>query len=88
MSAATGAVDFELLNDFFNRVLDRALSGGSPLRRWQPPTKTGDGKRARDVADDGGGSAVTGEGIGDAFSFVGSLMTGMSGGGSSVVDAV
>ena len=44
VSAATGVVDLEALNDFFLRVFDRATSGHSPVRRWQPPTTAGDGK--------------------------------------------
>ena len=44
VSAATGVVDLEALNDFFLRVFDRATSGHSPVRRWQPPITAGDGK--------------------------------------------
>ena len=47
VSAATGVVDLEVLNDFFLRVFDRASSGLSPVGRWQQSTN-GDGKAGGD----------------------------------------
>ena len=82
-SAATGDVDFDVLNDFFNQVIDRALSGGSPVRRWKSPTKVDDGKRAVVAAVEGDG----GESSGAALSFVGTLMADITS-GSSVADVV
>ena len=74
VSAATGAVDFGIANNFFQRVFDRALGGRSPVRRWQPPTEP---------------SSDLNRGDGGTLGFVGALMAGLGGTGSSVaVDAV
>lgn len=75
VSAATGAVDFDVLNDFFQRVFDRASSGRSPVSRWQPSTKA-DAVSGR---DDGGST----------LGLLGSLMAGVTSASSlAAADAV
>jgi len=68
VSAATGVVDLAVLNDFFQRVLDRASSGRSPVRRWQSGTK----------ADDVSGRHDSSSTLG----LLGTLMAGVSAGSS------
>ena len=71
VSAATGVVDFEVLNEFLNRVIDRASSGRSPVRRWQPPA------RADDASSGGEGSSAIG--------FIGAVVAGMTGASADAV---
>ena len=69
-SAATGEIDFGVLNDFFSRVLERALGGSSPVRRWRPPTGSGSSGGSSSSAaatngnggDDGGSGGESGGG--------------------------
>ena len=73
VSAATGAVDFEVLNEFFQRVFDRASCGRSPVRRWQPTNEVGD---------------ASGHDDGDStLGLLGTLMAGVSSGSSSLATA-
>ena len=72
VSAATGVVDFEVLNEFLNRVIDRASSGRSPVRRWQPPAR----------ADDSNSGGSEGR---SAIGFIGAVVAGMTGASADAV---
>ena len=71
MSAATDVVDYEVLNEFLNRVIDRASSGRSPVRRWQPPAR----------ADD----STSGSEGRSAIDFIGAVVAGMTGASADAV---